>query len=141
MIAFPIIYAAYLGVAEGARAKAIELARKKGDDGNLAFLVGEMENALYSAQIAHADMIRIAETSTPGPETTSRAMIGRTLVGKAAIVTLERAMEVAGGASMYRDTGLERSFRDVQGARFHPLQEKPQLRFTGRLALGLDLDA
>jgi hypothetical protein len=32
--------------------------------------------------------------------------------------------------------GLERLFRDVQGARFH----RPQLRFSGRLALGLDVE-
>jgi acyl-CoA dehydrogenase len=49
-------------------------------------------------------------------------------------------MEVAGGASFYRDVGIERAFRDVQAARFHPLQEKPQLRYAGRLALGLDID-
>ena len=49
-------------------------------------------------------------------------------------------MEAAGGASFYRDTGIERAFRDVQGARFHPLQAKPQLRYTGRHAMGLDID-
>jgi acyl-CoA dehydrogenase len=54
--------------------------------------------------------------------------------------TVEKAMEVAGGAGFYRSAGLERLFRDVQAARYHPLQEKAQLRFTGRLALGLDLD-
>jgi alkylation response protein AidB-like acyl-CoA dehydrogenase len=48
--------------------------------------------------------------------------------------------ELAGGASFYRDMGLERAFRDVQAARSHPLQEKPQLRFSGRVALGLDID-
>jgi alkylation response protein AidB-like acyl-CoA dehydrogenase len=37
--------------------------------------------------------------------------------------------------------GLERLFRDVQAARFHPLSEKPQEEMAGRLALGLDLDA
>jgi len=35
---------------------------------------------------------------------------------------------------------LERRFRDVQAARFHPLQEKAQLRYAGRMALGLDID-
>jgi alkylation response protein AidB-like acyl-CoA dehydrogenase len=49
-------------------------------------------------------------------------------------------MEVAGGGSFYRSLGLERLFRDVQGARYHPLQEKAQLRYAGRLALGLDID-
>jgi acyl-CoA dehydrogenase len=49
-------------------------------------------------------------------------------------------MEAAGGAAFYRSLGLERAFRDVQGARFHPLQENPQARYAGRLALGLDID-
>jgi hypothetical protein len=35
---------------------------------------------------------------------------------------------------------VERAFRDLRGARFHPLQDKPQLRYTGRGALGLDID-
>jgi acyl-CoA dehydrogenase len=99
-----------------------------------------MENAFAAAETAVEAMIRTAETAKPGPETTSRTMIGRTLAGQAAIRTVERAMEVAGGASFHRSFGLERAFRDVQGARFHPLQEKQQLRYTGRLALGLDID-
>ncbi len=140
MIAFALIYSAYVGVAEGARAKALTIARKKPDDGQLSYLVGDMENAFHTAEIAWADMIHLAKTGTPGPEATGRAMTGRTLVGQAAIRTVERAMEVAGGASFYRDTGLERAFRDVQGARFHPLPEKAQLRYAGRLALGLDID-
>lgn len=49
-------------------------------------------------------------------------------------------MEVVGGGSFYRSLGLERLFRDVQGARYHPLQGKPQHRFSGRLALGLDIN-
>jgi alkylation response protein AidB-like acyl-CoA dehydrogenase len=140
MLAFPIIYSAYMGVADGAREKALAVARKKPDDGHLAYLAGEMENAHATADMALAHMIAIAESEKPGPETTSRSMIGRTLVGKNAILTVERAMELAGGASFYRELGLERAFRDVQAARFHPLQEKPQLRYTGRFALGLDID-
>lgn len=140
MLAFPIIYSAYMGVADGARAKALEVARKKSGDDASAYLAGEMENAHAAAEIAWADMIQIADTAKPGPETTSRQMIRRTLVARHAILTVERAMELAGGAAFYRNMGLERAFRDVQAARFHPLQEKPQLRYTGRLALGLDID-
>jgi acyl-CoA dehydrogenase len=141
MLAFPLIYSAYVGVAESARITALEIARKKADDGSIALLAGEMENAFAAAEMALERMIHIAETSTPGPETTSRTMIARTLAGQAAIRTVERALEVAGGASFYRRTGLERLFRDVQAARFHPLQENAQLRFTGRAVLGWDIDA
>jgi acyl-CoA dehydrogenase len=47
---------------------------------------------------------------------------------------------VAGGAALFRSTGLERLWRDVQGARYHPMQEKRQLSFTGRATLGLEVD-
>ncbi len=116
------------------------MARKKSGDESLPYLVGEMENAFMGATLALADMIAAAEAGQPGPESTSRFMIGRQLAGQGAIRTVERAMEVAGGASFFREAGLERAFRDVQGARFHPLQEKPQLRYTGRVALGWDID-
>jgi alkylation response protein AidB-like acyl-CoA dehydrogenase len=140
MIAFALIYAAYVGVAEGARAKALAVVRRKAPDDTLAQLVGRMENAFASAEMALERMIDTAMTGTPGPEATGRAMTCRTLVGQAAIETVERAMEAAGGGAFYRDLGLERAFRDVQGARFHPLQEIPQLRYAGRLALGWDID-
>ena len=39
-----------------------------------------------------------------------------------------------------RSDALERAFRDVQAARFHPLQAKPQRDFTGRVALGWEID-
>ncbi|HYC98785.1 acyl-CoA dehydrogenase family protein [Brevundimonas sp.] len=140
MLAFPLIYSAYLGVAEGARARALEVARRRPADEGLFQLVGEMENAFAAAGGALERMIRLAESGAPGPESTSQAMIGRTLTGEASIRTVELALEVAGGAAFHRDLGIERAFRDVQGARFHPLQQKPQLRYTGRLALGLDID-
>jgi len=140
-IAFALIYSAYLGVAEGARDKALAVAKKRPQDPLLAQLVGEMENKLLTARLAHRRMVEIAETAVPGPETTSETMACRTLVGQSAIDTVAKAMEVAGGAAFYRKTGLERAFRDIQAARFHPLQEKPQLDLTGRVALGWDIDA
>jgi alkylation response protein AidB-like acyl-CoA dehydrogenase len=140
MIAFPIIYSAYVGIAQRARAQALSIAKKKPADEALTQLVGEMENTLENAQIALADMIHLAQTEKPGPQTTSRAMVRRTLIGTGAMRTVELAMEVAGGASFYRGLGLERAFRDVQAARYHPLQAKQQLRYTGRAALGLDVD-
>jgi acyl-CoA dehydrogenase len=141
MVALPIIYSAYVGVAESARAQALRTAKKKPADEALMQLTGEMENAFTSAEIALADAIQLARTEKPGPVTTSRAMVRRTLIGQGVLRTVERAMEVVGGGSFYRDAGFERAFRDVQAARFHAPQEKPQLRYSGRVALGLDIDA
>ena len=49
-------------------------------------------------------------------------------------------METAGGAGFYRAAGLERRFRDIQGARYHPLQAGPQAEYAGAMALGLPVD-
>jgi acyl-CoA dehydrogenase len=140
MIAFPLIYSAYLGVAEGARARALEIARRRPEDAHLPYVAGDMENAFALAEMAWERMVVQAETATPGPETTSRAMAARTLAAKGAIETVERALELVGGGAFYRSLPIERAFRDIQGARFHPLQEKPQRRYSGRLALGWDND-
>ena len=83
-------------------------------------------------------MIERAATAKPGPATTNDGLIARTLAGRSALRTVEKAMEVVGGASLYRNVGLERLFRDVQGGLYHPLHEKRQHLFTGRMALGLE---
>jgi alkylation response protein AidB-like acyl-CoA dehydrogenase len=140
-IAFPMVYSAYVGVAEGARAKALAAARRKRDPRSVAAAAGALENAFAKAEMALDRMILLAETEPPGPARTSRTAIARTHAGQGAIESVERAMELVGGESFYRDLGLERAFRDVQGARFHPMREMPQLEFTGRVALGLDIDA
>ncbi|HEY0595833.1 acyl-CoA dehydrogenase family protein [Sphingopyxis sp.] len=141
MIAFPLIYSAYLGVAESARDAALELARRKPANAGLIALVGDMQNAFWTAETALDAIVATAASANPGPETTSAVMTGRTVAGRAAIRTAELAMEVAGGGAFYRGSVIERAFRDIQGARFHPLQEPAQRDLSGRLALGLDIDA
>jgi len=138
--ALPIVYGAYVGVAEAARDLAIEIARKKKDDPGLPYLIGEMENQLVTAQIALASATALVTNAKPGPEATSAMLVRRTIIGGAVLRTLDKAMEVAGGASFFRAAKLERLFRDVQAARFHPVPEKQQTRLTGRVLLGLDLD-
>ncbi|MGE7471036.1 acyl-CoA dehydrogenase family protein [Bosea sp. NPDC003192] len=134
-IAFPLIYAVYLGVAESARDIAIEIAKKKPmSDQSLA---GRMDTELRAAQLAHRWMLDTVARNAPSAETVNEVMIGRTLVARHAIAAVDLAMELAGGASFYRATGLERRFRDIQGARFHPLQAGPQARYAGAVALGL----
>jgi acyl-CoA dehydrogenase len=139
-IAFALIYSAYLGVADGARANAVAAAAKRPQGKLLAVQAGEMDNALLSAELAWARMVAIAETADPGPATTAMAMACRTLVARNAIAAVEKALEVAGGGAFYRSNRLEQAFRDVQAARFHPLQEKPQQELSGRVALGWDID-
>ena len=140
LIAIPLIMSVYVGLAEAARDKAVALAGGRKASPDVELTIGEMETELAAARLALGDMLTCAATEEPGAETTNRIMVGRTLVARAAIATVEKAMAAAGGAGFYRKTGLERIWRDVQAARYHPLQDKAQARLAGRLALGLPID-
>jgi alkylation response protein AidB-like acyl-CoA dehydrogenase len=136
-IAFTLVYAVYLGVAEKAAKIAIELAKKRHANSHLLTLVGRMENALCGARLAHGHMLASVAKNAPGAENTNQAFIGRTLVGENCIKAVDLALEVAGGVGFYRQAGLEQCFRDIQAARYHPLQAGPQAEFAGASALGL----
>ena len=85
-------------------------------------------------------MLEIGEDWEPGVKTTNEALQARGLLAESAIAVVEKAVELVGGRSYYRKLGLERLFRDVQAARFHPMVTKPQQMIAGRLAYGLGLD-
>lgn len=140
-MAFALVYSAYLGVAEGARDLAVNMASKREPHPLIAMLAGEMENDLAIAQLSHDRAVLIAEEWAPGMETTSAAMQCRQITGRHAIAATAKALELAGGSAFYRKGSLERMFRDVQAARFHPLQEKPQLDMAGRIALGWPIES
>jgi alkylation response protein AidB-like acyl-CoA dehydrogenase len=139
-LALPIVMAPYLGVAEAARDLALSHAAKKRDDANVWYLVGEMENALVTGQLAVQSLIDTVGDYTFVPElaTANGGMIRKTIAAQALRDTVEKALEVVGGGGLFRSMGLERLVRDIYAAQFHPLQPKRQHRFTGRIALGLD---
>src|SRR5207248_2757492 len=96
LVALPVFYAAYLGVAEHARDLALKLAAPKKEDPFVPFVVGEMENQLVTAQLAHASMVQMVLTEKPGPATTAAVLARRTILASAVIRTCEKAMEAAG---------------------------------------------
>lgn len=139
-VAMPLILSAYLGVAEAAAEIARGQARKRADDAAMPVLLGELTNLLTTAQIVHASMVAITNDwdFENTVETADAILVRKTIAAKAIIATVEKALEVAGGAGFYRKLGLERLLRDVHGVQFHPLPEKRQQDFTGRLVLGLN---
>jgi acyl-CoA dehydrogenase len=141
MIAFPLVYAVYVGVAQAARDVAVRQAARRRTDDHLVYTIGSIENELAAAHLALADMLAAAATDRPGFEVTNRVMIGRALVARSVLKVGELAMEAAGGRAFFRDLGLERLFRDLQAARFHPLAEGAQRDYAGRMALGLEVRA
>jgi alkylation response protein AidB-like acyl-CoA dehydrogenase len=139
-IAMPLIYSVYLGIAESARDIAINLAKKRRGDRHVLELVGRMETHLRAASMAHESMLAVVRQNECSAGSINDVMIGRHLVAEHAIASVEFAMEAAGGAGFYRAQGLERRFRDIQGARYHPLQSGPQAEYAGAMALGLPID-
>lgn len=139
-IAFPLIYSVYLGVAESARDLAISLAKRKTPGRYAITLAGQMDTELAAARMAVDSMLAAVRLNAPSAKTINQVMIGRQLAGRHAIAAVEYAMELAGGAGFYRSAGLERRFRDIQAARYHPLQAGPQAEYAGSMALGLPVE-
>jgi alkylation response protein AidB-like acyl-CoA dehydrogenase len=139
-VAMPYIMSVYVGVAEAAAAIAREQARKRSDDPVAPYLVGEMQNHLATAQMAVDAMVDIANDwqFEPTIETASAILTRKTIAANACIATAEKALEAAGGAAFFRKLGLEQRLRDTHAGQFHPLPEKRQQLFTGRLSMGLD---
>jgi alkylation response protein AidB-like acyl-CoA dehydrogenase len=52
---------------------------------------------------------------------------------------VDKAMEVSGGAGMFRTNELERLFRDARCGRFHPANSFLVHEIVGKTALGIDL--
>jgi alkylation response protein AidB-like acyl-CoA dehydrogenase len=139
-IAFPLIYSVYLGVAESARDIALDLAKRKPPERDAIETAGRMDTELTAARLALESMLAAARRNAPSAITINDVMIGRQLVARHAIATVDLAMELAGGAGFYRSAGLERRFRDIQAARYHPLRSGPQSEYAGAMALGLPVD-
>ena len=138
-IIWPLITAAYLGVAESARDLAIAQVQKKRDDPIVQQLVGEMDTELANARMAWEQLVAAGAADVePSVARSNEVYKRRTILGRAVLRSVYLAMEATGGGSFFRSVGLERAFRDIQGIRFHPMLERRQYLFSGRIALGLD---
>jgi len=138
-VALPLIMSAYIGVAETAAKMARDKAAARSGDPVTPFLVGEMENLLSTARLAYDDMVPMADDLRfePSVELASQMLVRKTICANNVIATCEKAMEAVGGAGFLHGLGLERRLRDAHAAQFHPLPEKRQQLFTGRVSMGL----
>lgn len=96
-----------------------------------------MNNELTAAQVQWKDMIRICnDLDFEAVNQNAHEIISRkTNVTKACIGTVTKAMEIVGGQGFYQELGMERLFRDVQAANYHPLSEKEQHLFSSKFIL------
>jgi alkylation response protein AidB-like acyl-CoA dehydrogenase len=137
----PIITAVYLGVAAGARDEAVRLAlaRGRGPDRLVQRQVGEMDVRLRTgwwSLLGALDEFR----DEPTPDAMNAVWTAKHHATLGAIEVVDHAMELAGGASFYRTSPLERAYRDVRAGKYHPLTPELAPVYAGRLGLGLPGD-
>ena len=137
-IVWPLVLSAYVGVAETAADIALGFAKKRAADTITQDTIGEMRTQLLLAQETLDRMIAAGANHEPSVALSDLTYRRKTVATNAALRAVERAMAAASGAGFFRAAGLERYFRDIQGVRYHPWQERKQYRFSGKIALGLD---
>jgi len=137
-VALPLVMSTYVGLAEAARDAACGLARP--EDPHAPYILGELEREVFTARDAWSAMIAAADgyAFDTGIAAANAALVRKAVCTKAALAAVEKAMEASGGRGFFRSSRLEQMLRDVHAAPYHPLPEKKQALFSGRLALGLD---
>lgn len=140
-IAFPIITAAYLGVAEAAYAAAVEAVGTRCDDVVVQRQVGLMADRLRVAAWALDGAIAaVGDDAQPSMDVVVDVMAAKREVALAGIEVCDLAMDVAGGASFSKGSVIERCYRDIRAIKCHPLSMEKTLVHAGRVALGVPAD-
>jgi acyl-CoA dehydrogenase len=138
--AMPLIMSTYVGVAESATERAIELAGHRTVGPEVTTPVGRMVNSLTTARDVVRAMIDSSEDLhfDNDMDHASLTLARKAVAAEAVIDTVRTAFEVGGGSAYARSSGLGRLLRDSFGAVYHPLPSARQERFTGLVALGRD---
>jgi alkylation response protein AidB-like acyl-CoA dehydrogenase len=138
-VAFPIIAAVYLGIAEGARDHVVTLLDGRRDDVVVQRQLGLIDARLRVAGWALEGALRsVGDDPQPSMATVADVMAMKREVALAGIEVCDLAMELAGGSAYFKGSPIERAYRDIRAAKFHPFTPEATLVHAGRLALGLD---
>jgi alkylation response protein AidB-like acyl-CoA dehydrogenase len=142
-IAMPPIAAVYLGVAEAARDHAVAAVADSPRrlDPTVQRQVGLIDTRLRVAGWAlDGALAVVGDDPQPSMTTVAAVMAAKREIALAGVEVCDLAMEVAGGAAFSRTSPIEQAYRDVRGAKFHPLTPDESLVHAGLVALGLPAD-
>lgn len=140
-IAMPIISAVYLGVATGAFEAAVEHARARSGGPLVHRQIGLMAHRLRVAGWAlDGALDEVGDDPDPSMERLGAALAAKREIALAGVEVCDLAMEVASGAAYLKGSPIERAYRDIRAAKFHPLTPELTLALEGRRALGLPAD-
>jgi len=107
--------------------------------------VSRAEATLRSARAFYYEAIddawnRAQDTGQIEPDQRRDIRLATTFATHACAEAVDRMYNLAGGTSVYRDSPLQRIFRDVHVATQHMMVAPATLELTGRLLLGLETD-
>ncbi|HEX5730685.1 acyl-CoA dehydrogenase family protein [Microbacterium sp.] len=137
-IGFSIISGAYLGVAEAAYAEALKAGARNPDDPIVQRAIGLMRQRLQVAAWAlDGALTEIGDDPTPSFDGFLAIMAAKAEIARAGVEVCDLAMQVAGGSAFFKGSVIERCYRDIRAAAFHPLTPEATLLAAGRHALGL----
>jgi alkylation response protein AidB-like acyl-CoA dehydrogenase len=140
-IAMPIIAAAYLGIADAAFQAAVDATASRSADPVVQRQVGAMAHRVTVAGWAlDRALDEVGDDPTPSEDLYTAVMIAKREVALAGIEVCDQAMELAGGAAFFKGSPIERAYRDIRAAKFHPHTPEETLRLAGRRAFGLGID-
>ncbi len=135
-VAFPIISAVYLGVAEAAYEAACRAAASRSDDVLVQRQIGLMKHRLTVASWAlDGALAKVGDDPTPAEETFLAVMHAKREIAETGVAVCDLAMEIAGGATYFRGSVIERCYRDIRAAKYHPLTPEDTLVAAGKQAL------
>jgi acyl-CoA dehydrogenase len=142
-VAMPPISAVYLGVAEAARDHAVGAVAgtARAADASVQRQVGLIDTRLRVAAWALDGALAIVgDDPEPSMDTVVAVMAAKREIALAGIEVCDLAMDVAGGSAYYKTSPIEQAYRDVRGAKFHPLGPDETLVHAGKVAVGLPAD-
>lgn len=138
-IAFPIISGAYLGVAEAAFTAAVESVRHRSGNPTVRRQVGLMKHRLQVARWAlDGALDLVGDDPAPSIDTLTSVMLAKREIALAGVEVCDLAMEVVGGAAFFRGSVVERCYRDIRAAKFHPTTPEETLLLAAQQVLEED---
>jgi alkylation response protein AidB-like acyl-CoA dehydrogenase len=140
-IAFPIISAVYLGIAEGAFRHVVERTTGRAPDLTVQRRVGLMRHRLQVAGWALDGALDVVgDDPTPSMHAVASVMAAKREIVLAATEVTASAVGLLGAHAFRTGSPIERAHRDVQAGQFHPFDPETTLIHGGRWALGLSVD-
>jgi alkylation response protein AidB-like acyl-CoA dehydrogenase len=80
----------------------------------------------------------VGDDPAPSIETLTSVMIAKREIALAGVEVCDIAMEVAGGSAYFRGSVVERCYRDIRAAKFHPTTPEETLLLAAQQVLTTD---